>query len=408
MTNLLEYQEHIDALLQTIIRKHDAGEAVAAAWVRANLIAAMDNSAVETVCASLGIDLRKRRFRFLKPSEVIGRSMPKWLIEDLLVEKTFTIIYAQSQSLKTYWDVNLLGHLATGGQFSPGNVLPQTGVLHIVLEGGFGMGTRLQAWAIHHGRAWPEDHYRQMEDGLSFSDPQCVEDLFADMHALIDGGFPLGFVNIDTAAKALGAFDGMSQKDVIAFCAVCTRMVKEFGVGVLLVHHTGKNEQGGIIGSNSWLTEPDCVLYVNRKDKTSPHVTVTVEKQKYGPAGQTHPFIAVEVALSGVQPGGVASDLVLVPDLNAPSQTAAKAAQQAQADLLEIALLVDPGTRKSIRQVCLASAQAKGAFSRNGRDSKRVIELLREERHVRINGSEIRRLWLDKEGKICCETMGQV
>src|SRR5208283_3041280 len=275
---LLEYQEHIDALLQTIIRKHDAGEAVAAAWVRANLIAAMDNSAVETVCASLGIDLRKRRFRFLKPSEVIGRSMPKWLIEDLLVEKTFTIIYAQSQSLKTYWDVNLLGHLATGGQFSPGNVLPQTGVLHIVLEGGFGMGTRLQAWAIHHGRAGPEDHYRQMEDGLSFSDPQCVEDLFADMHALIDGGFPLGFVNIDTAAKALGAFDGMSQKDVIAFCAVCTRMVKEFGVGVLLVHHTGKNEQGGIIGSNSWLTEPDCVLWASRKEKTGPNVIITVEK----------------------------------------------------------------------------------------------------------------------------------
>jgi len=404
--NKIEYQEHITKLMTSIIEKHDKGEIISPEWIVANLVADMvaENQCVYDLCVAIGIilPLRKKRFTFVTADEIMDRPDPKWLIEGLLIEKCFTIVYAQSKSFKSYLALNIMGHLATGGEFMPNVRLPKMGVVNIVLEGAFGMKSRLKAWSNKNNKKFPSETYRQIEDPLLFSDPQCVEELFEALRELKVSGFPLGFICIDTAAKALGAFDGMSQKDVIAFCAVCSRLVREFGVSVLLVHHTGKNEEGGIIGSNSWLAEPDCVWWISRPNKNKPQIILTVEKQKFGPDSQDHHFISETIEFDDVAFGAVTSDLVVVPDMSVATEQQKQRTEKIKTELWEIAMLVGAGNRKAISAVCLLSSQSNGSFKKNGRVQEHIRQLLLDERHVMVNGAN-HKLWMDENGKICCD-----
>jgi len=239
----------------------------------------------------------KRLFTVLSPQDIKNRPAPRWLIRNLLVEGMVSILYAQSRSFKSYLTVNIAGQLATGGAFFPDEPVRQMGVLNLVLEGGYSMKTRIAAWELYHGKEVPFSHYKQIEDWQDLTGAAEVDNLIDNIRLLVDDGFPLGMIIVDTAAKALGGKNTMEHVDALAFCASCFRIQREFGCSVLVVHHTGKDQDRGIIGSNGWFTEPDCVIKVSRPGEFEPNVLLVVEKQKGFADGQTHKLVAKPVNL---------------------------------------------------------------------------------------------------------------
>ena len=350
----------------------------------------------------LGKKVPRRMMNFLSRDQLFVRPDPQWLVRDLLIEGAFTILYAQSKSFKSYLALNIAAQLATGGEFFPDQPLRRRGVVNIVLEGGHGMKSRIDAWETYHGKRLDARWFRQVEDWQNFLDPEEVQNLVDNLHVLVAEGFDLGMVIIDTASKALGGGDTLSHADTCKFCESCIRIQSEFGCSVLLIHHTGKDEDGGIIGSNAWLTQPDAVIKVERPDKTSLAVTAIVEKQKAAADGQRHKLMARLVDLD-TEIGGY---LVLLPDGDAGQVKRLQAMKREADDVYELITTMGAAERMSMNKLCLMSKAKYGRFrvvnSATYDMIRRVVPKGRDQaRVVVISEGETAAIWRDEDDYIC-------
>ena len=116
----------------------------------------------------------------------------------------------------------------------------------------------------------------------------------------------LKLVVIDTLSRHFGGKDENQTSEMSQFVSVLDNMRQEFGVTVLLVHHTGKDANKGPRGSNALRAALDNEILVTRKDHGP--VVLTNTKMKDAEPFRTMAFQLITLTLQDDQGRELADD----------------------------------------------------------------------------------------------------
>lgn len=191
-----------------------------------------------------------------------------------------SIIAGARGSGKTFFALELALCVAYGRPLF-GLHVNRGGVVYQAGEGQAGLKKRLRAWRQYHGTTFERDTpFVMLQNPINlYKDTAQTTELIAEikMHGEMFK-VPLSLIVIDTFAMATVGADEISGKDMGVVMENLSRINRETGAHVLLVHHmnaSGGRERGHTsIGANV-----DQVAYV-RRDLSTGIRTVSLDKQK--------------------------------------------------------------------------------------------------------------------------------
>lgn len=181
---------------------------------------------------------RDGALRFYDVEELENFPPPRWLVERLIPENAFAVIYGPSGCGKSFETIDIACSVATGLPWS-GRMVDAGFVLYVSAEGRVGLGQRLKAWRLAH-RLDVEDmrgRIALLPEAVSLhGESDHIDILFKRFDELDQ--IP-ALVVVDTLARC---FDGDENKteDMGRFIKGIDRIRGQYGCAVLAVHHTGK------------------------------------------------------------------------------------------------------------------------------------------------------------------------
>lgn len=214
----------------------------------------------------------------LEPFETLDQdavwSMPpvEFLVDQLLPERSFTMMYGAPGSGKSFLAIDMALSVANGLPWH-GYETKQGAVLYIAGEGVAGMGKRWKAWTKHKGLTEKADMH-VLPVAVNFMDEAEITRLLYTIDKL-ERQFAM--VVVDTVHRSMHGAEENSAAEMAKFIDACDTIQRHTGGTMLAVHHSGKNSAQGARGSNSLLGAVSTSLMVGKSDDV---VTLRVEKQK--------------------------------------------------------------------------------------------------------------------------------
>jgi putative DNA primase/helicase len=216
-----------------------------------------------------------QKFKLYSVADVIALKQPPWLIEGVLEEGAFAVLYGASKSGKSFTALAWALSIATGGAWH-GRATKKGRVVYVVGEGTIGAGKRVRAWMKHNAvETVAEAFFLLKAPRLGIEKDSDLDELITVLKA--DDVKPTLIV-LDTFARCFVGGDENSAKEVGQFVEACRRIQTETGATVLVVHHTGKAKTSkGERGSSALRAAAD-VMIAQAKDQE--RIRITNEKQK--------------------------------------------------------------------------------------------------------------------------------
>lgn len=203
-----------------------------------------------------------------------------YLIKGYLPTACAASIYGPSGSFKSFLAVSWACHVATGNPWD-GRKVDQGAALYIVGEGGVGVPRRIRAWADEYNSGCDIPNLYRIDIPVFMADPAQVAELeLAARQVKEETGLPVRLIVVDTVARCFGAGDENSARDMGGFIAGCDLIKARTGATVLMVHHSGKNEDNGARGSSAFRAALDAEFLVKRENPDSQAFTVVCTKMK--------------------------------------------------------------------------------------------------------------------------------
>ncbi|MDA8751115.1 helicase RepA family protein [Planktomarina temperata] len=217
---------------------------------------------------------------------------PEYLIDDVIEEKSLIGLIGPSGSGKTFVALDIALSLATGKDYhgfdaSKGLVIMSAG------EGHLGIPRRAEAWCKHN---------RSNLHAASFAITDRAVDLFneAPLNAFCKEveeiaktrGNPK-LIIIDTVARHMAGKDENNAKEMGELVQTADKLKHDYQCAVMLVHHTGHNNQDRARGSTAFKGALDTEILVKSLGEND--IVVSCEKQKDGPEFDTMQFLKVSV-----------------------------------------------------------------------------------------------------------------
>lgn len=224
----------------------------------------------------------------------------EWLIHGVLPAGGFSALYGPPGSFKSFHALHIAHCIATGTPWMDRQVVQPGAVLYIAGEGFGGIGARIKALKTHYNTPKGAPIY-VIRHQLNLR--SSVEDFNALMLAIerlvMESGVQFKQIIIDTLARAFGGGDENSASDMMQFVVACGRIQEIVqGAGLLILHHSGKNQALGMRGSSALLGAVDSELELMRFEDTMKGI-VRIAKQKDGEDGIRFGFEMVEIEISG-------------------------------------------------------------------------------------------------------------
>ncbi len=216
------------------------------------------------------------RFYFKDETEQDTEPDPKWIIRDLISERSTVMMFGASGSYKSFLALDIclsvaMGTPAFGSPTTPGLVF------YGALEGKAHLKKARRAWRILHGIEGKIDNFF-----VGLAPMIAVEgevQAFGDeVTRRCDGRKP-ALIVIDTLSKSMAGMNENDAADAGKFIRFCDSLVEHFGCTVIAVHHNGKEENRGARGSSAFQAGFDTVLEI-KASKSSKAVAVYVRKHK--------------------------------------------------------------------------------------------------------------------------------
>ena len=188
-----------------------------------------------------------------------------YVIKNYLPENSLTAIYGTSGSYKSFLALSWACHIATGQPWNNSRVI-QGSVLYVVGEGGIGVPRRVKAWADSYNQGENPAFLYRVNCPVFFADPQQVYELEqAAKRIEKESRLPLKLIIVDTLARCFGGGDENRASDMGAFIQGCDKVKANTGATVLVVHHSGKDEDRGARGSTAFRAALDAEYMVKRE-----------------------------------------------------------------------------------------------------------------------------------------------
>lgn len=222
--------------------------------------------------------------QILSDDEIQNRPDPEWLIEGILPEAGFNILYGDPGSHKSFVAQDMGLHIATGAKDWHGQPISNRSggaVLYIAGEGEGDFKLRLNAWKARNyipGHNIPKDRFGVVFAAIDFRNREDVDRLKA---AVLGAGYAkLSLVIIDTLARMTPGADENATQDMGMFVRACDEIRMLTGASCLAIHHS--NKQGGLRGASALIGAADSMFKMT-KHKSAGTGTLACEKMKAGP-----------------------------------------------------------------------------------------------------------------------------
>lgn len=206
--------------------------------------------------------------QYLQPATLVGQpeKRPNYLIladdlKDLPTPKyglddypiymgCLNALVGPSGTGKSFVAVDIAGKLAMQG----------AQVVYIAAEGVFGYSDRWEVWKAHH-RIQDSKNLHFYTRAVNMMDEQGVQNFMEDISQ-----HKPQFLIVDTVARCMLGADENSTRDMGLFVSACDDIIHALGVGVLAIHHTGKD--GKMRGSSALFGACDSVMFLQRSENS--------------------------------------------------------------------------------------------------------------------------------------------
>lgn len=234
----------------------------------------------------------------------VGKQKPSrdWLVKNLILAKSFGIIYGPPGCGKSFLTSDLMLTCAAAALNSAerpdwfGYRGRPFGVIYVVAEGREDFEIRLHAWRSEHdipaGAVLPFVFLPTSIDMRSNdADTKKLAEEIAGISEIMQErcGVRVEMVVIDTVARALAGGNENASEVMGAFVINCGKLQELTGVAVAGVHHGGKEAGRGPRGHEALHGAADFEIEVSAATPDTPNLW-TVRKLKAGPGGTTHRF----------------------------------------------------------------------------------------------------------------------
>ena len=179
----------------------------------------------------------------LNYTDLLNLPDPTWLIEGVLPEGDYSVIWGPSGQGKSFVALDWAVAIALGISWQGRHKTKQGPVIYIAAEGGRGMKKRARALAKKHGVTDIRGLYFLIEP-LYVQEPGIVEAFLEELEK--QGMWP-SLIIIDTLSRSFGGGEENSSADMGHFIEAITYIAKERLVTLLIVHHsnaTGEKDRG--------------------------------------------------------------------------------------------------------------------------------------------------------------------
>lgn len=231
---------------------------------------------------------KKLEYHSLSLIELRSRPEPEWIIEGLLPEGEFGVMYGKHSAGKTFLACDAALSIALGRPFM-GRAVKQGQIYYVAAEDNRGVGMRLGSAADIGGVL--NAPIRTLVTPPVLRDKDSQRALMEELKRFS----PLSVVFFDTLASVIPGADENSAKDmseVIDFCKYISRKTKAL---VIVIHHETKT--GGMRGSSSIPAAADVIWEVTNDPDLGIH-QLTTEKVKNSNTGESFDFKLLSVGNS--------------------------------------------------------------------------------------------------------------
>jgi hypothetical protein len=215
----------------------------------------------------------RSRFRVFRPSELLSRPRPRWLVEGMIVEGELAVVYGPPKAGKTFFVLDLALSVATGTQFHGPRAVEAPGrVLYVIGEGNAELfGERIKAWCDARELPLPDDSFLTVADQPDITKPEDVADLAGIARPRL--------IILDTLSRTMTG-DENSPADMAAYVRGCDRLRQATGAAVVVVHHEGKDASRGPMGHTKLRGALDTAIRVHPRNGS---IWVEMADQRNGP-----------------------------------------------------------------------------------------------------------------------------
>jgi hypothetical protein len=215
----------------------------------------------------------------------------KYLIDGLLAEGEFSVLWAAPKSGKTFLALRLAYGLACGVGMWGRAVSPGAKVLLVAAEGQGGVAKRIAALTEELGDA--NDDFLVLPQAPHINAPDT--ELPALIEMIKDHGISL--VILDTLARTFGDADENSAKDMGLFVKIIDQIRQQTKAHILVIHHSTKEGQSAR-GSSALEGAADIIFKVSKPTKDQSY-KMSVMAAKDDADGQDFFFDLATVAVNG-------------------------------------------------------------------------------------------------------------
>ena len=246
-----------------------------------------------------------------------------WLVKGLLVDGGFSTIYGPPGTSKTFVALDLALHVAHGRDWFGRRVAPGA-VVYVSGEGASGMLLRMKAWRQEKGDGTRAPFALVPSSVNLFDDDAGAEMLIDDVKAHAASlDVPLRLVVLDTLSRMIGSGDEDKARDINVVVQRAEKIQRETGAHVLIVHHSGKDRDRGMRGSNALLGAVDAAIEVSRHEESG-ICEGKIAKVKDGSAVDPFKYTLRQSVLGVDEDGEDITSCVVEPTDASPGETRGK------------------------------------------------------------------------------------
>lgn len=200
---------------------------------------------------------------------------PQWLIRSLLVEKTTSVISADSGHFKSFIALEMALCVATGTPFH-GREVRQGAAVYVAAEGFYTVYERAAAWAQERGCELPEN-FHILKVPVNVSEAATVQSFAQTVAA-----FSPALVVLDTLSQCAIGLNENANNEMAGFMGGMMALSHQIGAHVQTVHHNSK-ATGTFRGAGAIKANVDTHITLDRPDAENTVVFVRCEKQRGRP-----------------------------------------------------------------------------------------------------------------------------
>lgn len=203
----------------------------------------------------------KNRYVFEDAAKFASAKPIGWLIKKVLPAGEIGVLYGASGVGKSFFTLDMVLAIANGEPWR-GNRVKQGTVAYICAEGAGGFRLRLKAYSDHHGVSLDGLPLKILGNAPNFMEARDIKDLLTAIQVI----GPVSLIVVDTWAQVTAGANENSGEDMGKALAHCKRLHELTGAMVLLVAHSGKDEDRGMRGWSGVKGALDVQICVTRAD----------------------------------------------------------------------------------------------------------------------------------------------